>query len=130
MAKGNGLGVTIDLDDEGGTPVDISNDVTSWSADTPIAQQDVTGQNKSAHERIQLLQDFSATLNGVWNPDLSHTALADLTGVRTLDITTVTSEVLSAEALLTAYALSRGAGGELTWSTTANNADGELPTWA
>ena len=133
MAKASGLGwTTCSLDDSGGTPVAIENDVTNITYATPRGVQDVTGLDKSAYERLLLLADFSATLNGVFNATVSHTALATVPSTsvaRTLTLT-VNAVTLACEVLVTDYALTRGAGGELTWSAPCVLADGTVPTWA
>ena len=52
----------------------ITNDVTNYSFTTPRGTQDITGVDKSAHEILLLLADYSVTLNGVFNTasDMSH----------------------------------------------------------
>lgn len=132
MAKVTGLAwTTCSLDDSGGAVVAIVNDVTSVTFATPRGVQDVTGMDKSAYERLLLLADFSCTLAGVFNPALSHTALATVpstSAVRTLTLTT-NGVTLANEVLVTDYALTRGAGGELTWTAPCVLANGTAPTW-
>lgn len=133
MAKVTGLGwTTLSLDDAGGTPRDIRNDVTNFDFSTPYAQQEVTGVDKSAMERLALLADFSGTLNGVFNPsaNLSHAVLSgDLRVARTLSLT-VSGKSLPNEVLVSDYNLTRAAGGEFTWQAPFSLADGTTPTWA
>ena len=62
MAKESGLGLTVTVDDVGGTPRAISNDVTNLTFGMPSAVEDVTGVNSSAHERLHLLADFTTAL--------------------------------------------------------------------
>jgi hypothetical protein len=79
MAKESGLGATVSVDDSGGTLRDISNDVTDFTINTPRAEQNVTGVDKSANERLQLLADGAFTLNGVYNDaaNKSHDVFKD-----------------------------------------------------
>jgi hypothetical protein len=133
VAKVTGLAWTAcSLDDSGGAVVAIVNDVTTCTFATPRGVQDVTGMDKSAYERLLLLADFSCTLTGVFNPALSHTALSTVpstSAVRTLTLTT-NGVTLANEVLVTDYALTRGAGGELTWTAPCVLANGAAPTWA
>lgn len=133
MAKVTGLAwTTCSLDDSAGNPVAMVNDVTTCTFATPRGVQDTTGMDKSAYERLLLLADFSCTLTGVFNPALSHTALSTVpstSAVRTLTLTT-NGVTLANEVLVTDYALTRGAGGELTWTAPCVLANGAAPTWA
>lgn len=132
--KESGLGwTTLSLDDGAGLPQDIRNDVTNWSFATPVGVQDVTGIDKSAMERLALLRDFTATMNGVFNPaaNRAHAVLSTVPtnpGARTLT-SVVSLQSLAVEALVTDYALTRGAGGELTWTAPAVLQDGTVPVW-
>ena len=68
MAKETGLGITtFSWDDVAGTPRTIINDFTTFNFDTPRALQDVTGVDKSAMERLQLLADFTVSGTTVFN---------------------------------------------------------------
>lgn len=133
MAKQSGLGwSTLSLDDSGGSLTDIKNDVTDLDMATPRAVQDVTGVDKSAFERILLLADFSATLNGVFNTAKSHPVLSTISSAsntRSL-ATTIAAKVLNVEVLATDYPLKRAASGEMTWAVPLVLADGNVPTWA
>jgi len=135
MAKSTGLGASVAVDDSGGTPRTISNDITDLSTSTPRPDQDVTGIDKSARERLLLLADFTVTLNGVFNPAAAPSAHAVFSTVpsssvvRTTTIT-VQAKVLAGELLYTDYALTRGADGAMTWSAPGALADGTVPTWA
>jgi hypothetical protein len=136
MAKQSGLAwSTLSVDDSGGTPRDIRNDITNFEFATPRAVQDVTGIDKSAMERLLLLADFSITLNGVFNPTAttsSHAVLKTVSStsvLRTVSIT-VASQSLANECLITDYNLTRSDSGELTWQAPAVLADGTVPTWS
>ena len=133
MAKASGLSwTTLSLDDSGGTPVVIKNDVTNLTFSTPRGVQDVTGVDKAAIERLLLLADFSGTLNGVFNSAVSHTALRTVPSTsvnRTLTLV-VNAATLPNEVIVTDYALTRAQTGELTWSAPFSLADGTVPTWS
>jgi hypothetical protein len=135
MAKETGLGwSTLSVDDSSGTARDIKNDITDFDFATPRGEQDVTGVDKSAMERLLLLADFSITLNGVFNDasNASHDVFKTVPStsvVRTVTLT-VSGQTLANECLFTDYALTRAATGELTWTTTGNLSDGTVPTWA
>jgi hypothetical protein len=133
MAKSTGLGwTTASVDNAASVLKDIKNDITNLDIATPYNQQEVTGIDKYAVERLQLLADVSGTLNCVFNPsaDRSHAVLGegDMRVARTLSLT-VGGKSLSNEVLFTDYALTRAAGGELTTSSPFVLADGTVPTW-
>lgn len=140
MAKTSGLSLnTLSLDDSAGTLRDIRNDVGDFQMSTPRAVQDVTGVDKAAMERLLLLADYSATLNGFFNDAAligSHTVLKTVPSTsvqRTLTVAiagTVGTNTLTAEVLITDYALTRGSDGALTFSAPAVLANGSAPTWA
>lgn len=136
MAKTSGLGSVVIVDDSSGTPVTISNDVTNFTFSTPRAVQDVTGVDKLAIERLLLLADYSATLNGVFNPaaSKSHATLSDVastTANRTIKLqpTSGSTPYLSVETVITDYQITRSDSGELTWQAPAALADGTAPAW-
>ncbi|MEU0465016.1 hypothetical protein ABZ215_13515 [Amycolatopsis sp. NPDC006131] len=135
MAKESGLGwSTLSVDDAAGTPRDIRNDITNLEFATPRATQDVTGIDKSANERLLLLADFSATLNGVFNDaaNASHSVFKTIPSTsvpRTMSIG-VSGQTLVNEVLLTDYPLTRSDSGELTWAVPAALADGTVPVWS
>lgn len=134
MAKEGGMGMTITVDDSGGTPRAISNDVTNLTISTPRGVQDVTGVDKSAIERLLLLADMSVTFNGVFNDasNLSHTVFRTVPSssvARTTSLA-VSGQTLAGELLYTDYGLTRGNDGSLTWSAPGVLADGTVPTWA
>jgi hypothetical protein len=136
MAKTTGLGwTTLTVGDASNTPEVIKNDVTNLTFSTPRGVQDVTGVDKSAHERLLLLADLSITLNGVFNPassPSSHDVFSTVssTSVNRTTTLTVAGKTLAGNLLYTDYALTRAAAGELTWSAPGVLADGVVPTWA
>ena len=135
IAKSSGLGwTTLSVDDSAGAAQVIKNDITDLQLATPRAVQDITGVDKSAHERLLLLADMSVTLNGVFNPasNMSHDVFKTIpsTSVNRTVTLTVGGKTLAGELLLTDYPLKRGNGGELTFSVPGMLADGTVPTWA
>lgn len=136
MAKSSGLAwTTLSVDDAGGTPRDIRNDITNFEFATPRAVQDITGIDKSAMERLLLLADFSITLNGVFNPTAttsSHAVLKTVSSTSVLRSITMTvlAQSLNNECLITDYNVTRSDSGELTWQAPAVLADGAVPTWS
>ena len=133
--KESGLGwTTLAVDDSGGTPRDIKNDVTSFNFATPRGVQDVTGIDRSAKEALLLLADFSISMSGVFNDaaNLSHDVLKTVpstTVARTVTIA-VSGQTLANEVIITDYALTRAANGALTWAAPGVLSDGTAPTWA
>lgn len=131
------MGMTITVDDSGGTGRDISNDINSLTIGTPSNQQDVTGLDKSGIERILLLADAEVTFNGTFNDaaDKSHAVFKNYRTIfagevgRTVAIA-ISGQTLSMEILFTSYNLSRGADGSLTWVATGGLADGTVPAWS
>ena len=73
MAKESGLGMTVAIDDSGGSARTISNDITNLDFATPREEQDITGLDKSARERLLLLADFTVSVSGVFD-DASNMA--------------------------------------------------------
>jgi hypothetical protein len=134
MAKQSGIGwTTLSVDDSGGTPVDLRNDITNFQLATPRGVQDVTGLDKSAMERLVLLADASITLNGVFNPSASksHQTLRTVTTGQNLRTTSIgiASQTLAMEMLYTDYNLNRAQDGSFVWSSPGVLADGTVPTW-
>jgi hypothetical protein len=135
VAKETGLGwTTLSVDNAGGTPQDIREDVNSLDFATPRAPLEVTGIDKSAFERLLGLADFTVTLNGTFD-DAANKAHAVLSTVPSTSVNRTTSiavsgQTLAGELLYTDYALSRGDDGTLKWTTAGMLADGTVPTWA
>lgn len=136
ISKETGLAwTTLSVDDSGGTPRDIRNDITNFEFSTPKAVQETTGIDKLAMERLLLLADFSITLNGVFNPTATTSSHAVLKTVGSTSVNrsitmTVSGQSLNNECIITDYALTRGDDGSLTWSAPAVLADGAVPTWS
>ena len=134
MAKESGLGFSVIVDDSGSSARTISNDITNLDFATPRGEQDITGLDKSARERLLLLADFSVTLNGVFNDatNMSHDVFKTVPSssvARTVTLA-ISSQTLACEAFFSDYALSRSSSGELTWSAPGALSGGAVPTWA
>lgn len=134
MAKSTGLAwTTFTVSDSTGTnPIDIRNDCTELAFATPRGVQDVTGLDKSAHERLLLLADFSVTPKGVFNPSVSHVVFSTVpsTSVNRPTAIVVNGKSISANCLYTDYSVTRSNTGELTWQAPGALADGSVPTWS
>ena len=130
--------MTVSVDDSAGTARAIGNDMLSVSIQMASGQQDVTGLDVSAFERILLLADLQMTFQGVFNDAaaMSHAVFKDYrTNAGTELGRTVTlvhsGQTLAEPALLlTGYNLSRAQGGELTWEAPGMLADGSVPAWS
>ncbi len=135
MSKLSGLGMSLSVDDSGGTPVDISNDVNSFNVKTSRGEQDVTGLDKEAMERLLLLGDAEISLNGTFNPTLSHTVFKNIGTIfagqvgRTVTIGYPGPVGLAMEMVFTDYNIDRGNDGALTWTATGKLANGTVPTF-
>jgi hypothetical protein len=125
------------IDDSGGTLRAILNDITNFEFATPRGVQDTTGLDSSAYERLLLLADFTATWNGVFNDaaNYSHDVFKTVpsTSVAREFTLTVSGQRLGTTpvctVVLTDYALTRAASGELTWTVPGSLASGTIPTW-
>lgn len=134
MAKETGLGwTTLSVDDSGGTPQAIKNDITNFEFATPREVQNVTGIDKSAMERLLLLADCSYTLNGVFNDAAGASHIVFRTVPSSSVARTVTNvisgQTLATELVFTDYALTRADDGSLTWTAPGVLSDGTVPTW-
>jgi len=134
MAKESGLGMTVAIDDSGGSARTISNDLTSLDFATPREESDITGLDKSARERLLLLADFTVSVSGVFDDasNMAHDVFKTVPSSSVARTTTLTisGQVLAGELFYTDYALSRGSDGSLTFSAPGSLAGGAVPTWA
>ena len=134
MAKESGLGMTVAIDDSGTTARTISNDITSIDWATPREEQDITGLDKSARERLVLLADFTVSISGVFNDasNMSHDVFKTVPSSSVARTTTLTisGQVLAGELFYTDYGVARGGDGSLVWSAPGALAGGVVPTWA
>lgn len=138
MAKTSGLGATVKVADASSVLQTISNDVTDFTLSTPRAEQDTTGVDKSAHERLLLLTDAQASLKGVFNAaaNMSHAVFSTVPSTSVARSTSIaptsngSTPILTFNALYSKYDITRANGGALTWQADGALADGALPTWA
>ena len=134
MAKESGLGMTVAVDDSGGSARTISNDIVSIDFSTPRGVQDVTGVNSSGMERLLLLADFSVTISGVFNDasNMSHDVFKTVSSASVTRTVTIThsGKSLPNETAFTDYSLSRSPAGELTYSAPGTLNSTTVPTWA
>lgn len=126
MAKVSGLTTSVTIASN-----DISNDITSFNVDTPYGEENITGLDKSAVERLLLRADFSGTINGVFNTaaNKSHATLKT-PGSKTCVIVYPGPATLTATVNTNNYALSFGADGALTWSVNFNLNSGTAAAWS
>jgi len=134
MAKESGLGMSVIIDDSGGSARTISNDITSIDIATPREEQDITGLDKSARERLLLLADFTVAISGVFNDasNMSHDVFKTVpsSSVARTTTTAISGQTLPGELFYTDYAVARGGDGSLVWSAPGALAGGVVPTWA
>jgi len=138
VAKTQGLGATIIVADSSSVARTISNDCTEFTISTPRAIQDITGVDKSAHERLLLLADYSFTLKGVVNTaaNMSHAVFSTVPSTSVIRSTSVAptsnsgTPILVANLFYSDYQITRSATGELPWDVKGDLGDGAVPTWA
>jgi hypothetical protein len=137
--KTSGLGATVIVDDAASSAKTISNDLTNFQFATPRGVQDITGVDKSAHERLLLLSDYSVTMNGVFNSgtaSMSHDVFKTVPSATVvarnvkIEPTSGATPFLSCLCLLTDYTITRAAAGELTWVVPGVLSDGTVPLWS
>jgi len=133
MAKQSGLGMTITIDDADGTGRAISNDILSATFNTTRGVQDVTGLDKSAMERLLLLNDFTLDITAVFNPAANPSMFGVLSTTADNDTRTVVivvgGQTLTAECILTSVNWSRNADGSFTCSANFQLANGTAAAW-
>ena len=107
----------------------ISNDVTSITLDTPYGEQDITGLDKSAVERLLLRADATGTVNGVFNTtaSMSH-ATFKTPGSKTFVIG-YPGATATFTAVTTNYAISMAEDGSLPWSVNFALSSGTAVAW-
>jgi len=136
MSKITGLGMQVEVDDSAGVPQDISNDINDITVNTSRGEQDVTGLDKEAMERLLLLGDASVSIKGTFNAALSHAVFKDFGTLfagevgRTVTLTYPGAVILEMEMVFENYDVARAANGALTWTVTGKLSDGTVPTWA
>jgi hypothetical protein len=138
VAKIAGLGAAVIVQDAASSARTITNDVTEFNFSTPRGVQDITGVDKSAHERLLLLADYTVSLKGVFNSaaNMSHAVFSTIPSTsvtRSVSIAPTSNNstpILVVNCILSDYAITRAAAGELTWDVKGDLSDGAVPTWA
>lgn len=135
MAKVTGLGMSIAVDDSGGTARTCSNSITTAEWDTPREEIMTTGVDKSAAERLLGLADFTVKFEGTLDTTASTGAHAVFSTVPSTSVArtvtlTIATKVLACETLFTSYSIKRDDSGAASWSTEGALSDGSVPTWA
>lgn len=133
MAKVSGLPTTISIDDAGGTPRDVSNDIFSFTASTPRGTVDITGIDKSAFEKLGLRIDGQFSLSGAFNTATNrlHDVLKTVTtgAVNRTVAIAYPGATLTMEMLITTYDTPVAADGSITVSATMELQNGVAPAW-
>mgnify|MGYP007083425111 FL=1 len=134
MAKESGIGMTLTIDTSGGSGQAITDDVTNLSLSTTRNLQDVTGLADTTVERLPLLADGSAQVNGVFDDasNMEHDIFKNIatnTASRTV-VAAHSGQTLTMEMYFTDYALSRGQDGSLTFSAPASLANSTSYGWS
>ncbi|MGE3448688.1 MAG: hypothetical protein AB7H92_14035 [Microbacteriaceae bacterium] len=131
MAKYTGLAMTVTLDDSGGSGVNITNDVSTITHKTSRGEQDVTGADKSAMERLQLLEDSEFTLgNNGFPSSTTRAVFENMANTRTLVLDYPDSATATIETYIFDYSINRGQDGGLSWSATLKLANGTKLAWS
>lgn len=117
---------------DGTTIVDVRPDCTNLDWATPLAVQDITALQQSAHARLPLLSDFTLNLQVLFNPTGAHLVFRDPAAGTTTRSTSIVvgGATLSNNCIITDYPLTRGADGALGAKVPLALADGALPTWS
>ena len=134
MTKASGMGMTISIEDADGTARAIGNDIVSATFNTTRGVQDITGLNKSAMERLLLLNDFNLNVTAVWNPGATPSMHAVFSTPADNDtrevIIVVGGKTLTAECVMTDVAWSRPSDGSFGATATFLLADGAAAVWS
>ena len=135
MAKISGIPVTITIQDSGAVARDVSNDISDITLDLPFATQDVTGLDKSAHERIALLADTKLTGKGFHNNAANRLHPVLTTGQTTARQTVITypggaGATMTFTGLLSSVKLTRAANGALTPDFVQELSNGVVGAWS
>lgn len=137
MAKENGLGLTVTVDDSGGTGRAISADVGDATFDIPSNVLDWTGVNATGFERGYGLADMTVTFNGTFDDaaDLAHAVFKNYRTILAGQVGRTTAiahsgQTLSDEILYSNFSYNRATDGSLRWSAPGNLSDGGTPAWS
>jgi len=108
----------------------ISNDVLSFSFDTPYGVQEISGLDKSAVERLLLRADCTGSFTFAFNVDASRShATLKTPGAKTFVILFAQVATATFTALTTNYALAVGADGSITGTANWALSSGTAVAW-
>lgn len=108
----------------------ISNDVLSFSFDTPYGSQEITGLDKSAVERLLLRADASGSFNFAFNIDSARShATLKTPGSKTFVILFGGAATATFTALTTNYALNVAEDGSILGSCNWALSSGTAVAW-
>ena len=126
MAKVSGLTTSVTIAGN-----NISNDILSFTVDTPYGVQDVSGLDKSGAERLLLRADCTGTMTGVFNTtaSMSHATLK-APGSKTCVIVFPGPATLTFQIFTENYDLAFGADGSLNWTVNFGLANGTVAAWS
>jgi hypothetical protein len=135
MAKEEGFPVQVVVNDSAAVNKDISNDITNFAVATSRGEQDITGLDSAATERLLLLEDAEVQFTGVFNEALSHRVFRDCDAGNPREIRIVLTgggglDQLTMQLVFSSYIVTRGADGSLIWGASGKLADGTVPTFS
>jgi hypothetical protein len=138
LAKATGITTTVNIDDAGGTPRNLSNDILSINVATPRGMVDVTGLDKAAIERLPLLADgtcdvtmgFNTTATTGQHAVMSTILSSNATRTVTVLYNTTPTATLTMEMLFSTYAVARAQDGSLQATASGVLANGVAPAWS
>lgn len=131
MTKYAGLAMTYTLDNSAGSGVAITNDVGNITLNTTKGEQNVTGLDKSAMERLQLLEDSDVSFGGNGFPSSTTMAVfTNLDNARTLVIGYPNSTTATVEIMLFTFNITRGQDGGVTWTANGKLCNGTKLGWS
>jgi hypothetical protein len=108
----------------------ISNDVLSFSFDTPYGTQEITGLDKSAVERLLLRADCTGSFTFAFNVDASRShATLKTPGSKTFVIVFGGVATATFTALTTSYSLAVGADGSIVGTAPWALSSGTAVAW-
>lgn len=108
----------------------ISNDVLSFSFNTPYGSQEITGLDKSAVERLLLRADCSGTLTFAFNVDASRShATLKTPGSKTFVILFAGVATATFTAITTDYALAVAEDGSMVGTAPWALSSGTAVAW-
>ena len=136
MAKLTALGMSLAVDDAGGTPRTITNDVGSFTMNSGRTPIDVSGLDVTGMERLLGRADTTISLSGFYNPgsNLSHdvfkTVLSQAgTVTRTVTIGYATGTVVG-EFIAVTYNQTVSQDGSHPWTADLQATGGTVATWS